>query len=90
MTEEGNLAQSELSEIIHDFLFKARPDMAYQSGEGIFLGRTAFLCNFSPKFIFLLLLKNSSLPFKTISSFQFFVAILICGKQVSPDAICIN
>ena len=82
MTEEGNLDQSELSEIIHDFLFKARPDMAYQSGEGIFLGRIAFLCNFSPKLMFLLL-KNSWLPFKckkTISSFQFFVAILICGK----------
>ena len=89
MIQEGNLAQSELSEIIHDFLFKARPDMAYQSGGGIFLGRIAFLCNFSPKLIFLLL-KNSWLPFKTISSFQFFVAILICGKQVSPDAICIN
>ena len=81
MIQEVNLAQSELSEIIHDFLFKARPDMAYQSGGGIFLGRSAFLCNFFAKIV---------LPFKTISSFQFFVAILICGKQVSPDAICIN
>ena len=42
MIQEGNLAQSELSEIIHDFLFKARHGLSVWKAD--FPWQNRFLC----------------------------------------------